>query len=84
VPPCITERAILVVSREWTQQVEWQMHSARISDETYRRAVAAFGEQGLVELLGVNGYYVLVAALMNGARTAPAGAAFEALRRFPD
>src|SRR5262249_40156875 len=29
----------------------------RVSDTTYRRAVAKFGEQGVIDLLGVVGYY---------------------------
>jgi 4-carboxymuconolactone decarboxylase len=125
-PERITEMTILVVCREWTQQVEWQMHyplatkaglrreiaeaiadgrrpsemaadeqaaydlstellrNKRVSDETYRRALAVFGEQGVVELLGLNGYYVFLAAVMNGARTAPRDPALEPLHRFPD
>jgi 4-carboxymuconolactone decarboxylase len=29
----------------------------RVSDTTYARAVAKFGEQGVIDLLGVVGYY---------------------------
>jgi len=47
-------------------------------------AVAASGEQGVVELLGVNGYSMLLSAVMNGARTAPADPVAEPLRHFPD
>jgi 4-carboxymuconolactone decarboxylase len=125
-PPRIKELAALIVCREWTQQVEWQihhplalhagvrretaeaiadgrrpaalpddeqiaydisieiLHNKRVSDDTYRRALAAFGEQGVVELLGLNGYYVLLAAVMNAARTVPPDPATEPLRRFPD
>lgn len=46
-----------------------------VSDATWNRAVAQFGEQGVVELLGLCGYYTLLAMIMNAARTAlPAGA----------
>jgi len=60
------------------------LRNKRVSDETYKRAVAAFGEQGVIELLGVNGYSVLLATVMNGVRTAPPNPALEPLRRFPD
>ena len=43
-----------------------------ISDATFDRALARFGEQGVIDLLGINGYYTLLAMVMNGARTAPA------------
>jgi len=46
-----------------------------VSDATYARAVAAFGEQGVVDALGITGYYTLLAMVMNTARTPmPAGA----------
>jgi 4-carboxymuconolactone decarboxylase len=41
-----------------------------VSDETFERARARFGEQGVVDLLGLNGYYTLLAMVMNGAQTA--------------
>jgi 4-carboxymuconolactone decarboxylase len=45
-----------------------------VSDATYGRAVATFGEPGVVDLIGLAGYYVLLAMMMNTARTAlPAG-----------
>ena len=40
-----------------------------VSDATYARAVAAFGEQGVVDALGITGYYTLLAMVMNTART---------------
>jgi 4-carboxymuconolactone decarboxylase len=40
------------------------------SDETYARAVAKFGEHGIIDLLGVAGYYAMLAMIMNVARTA--------------
>ncbi|MGD9827401.1 MAG: carboxymuconolactone decarboxylase family protein [Hyphomicrobiaceae bacterium] len=46
-----------------------------VSDSTYERALARFGEQGVVEMVGVSGYYTMLAMLMNVARTAlPEGA----------
>ena len=40
-----------------------------VSDRTYADAVALFGEQGVVDLMGLNGYYTLLAMVMNTART---------------
>ena len=48
----------------------------QVSDETYARAVAAFGERGVIDAVGIIGYYTLLAMVMNTARTpVPAGAA---------
>jgi 4-carboxymuconolactone decarboxylase len=41
----------------------------RVSDATWARAIALFGEQGVVDLIGINGYYALLAMVMNAART---------------
>lgn len=50
-------------------------HNKAVSDTTYARAIEAFGEQGAVEMAGINGYYTLLAMSMNMARTAlPDGA----------
>jgi 4-carboxymuconolactone decarboxylase len=37
----------------------------KVSDATYQRAVALFKEQGVVDLIGVSGYYTLVAMTLN-------------------
>ena len=42
-----------------------------VTDETFERARGRFGEHGVVDLLGLNGYYTLLAMVMNAARTAP-------------
>lgn len=56
----------------------------RVSDPTWNRAVAKFGEQGVIDLLGINGYYTFLAMTMNAARTGlPAGTP-EPLKRFPE
>jgi 4-carboxymuconolactone decarboxylase len=44
-----------------------------VSDSTYRRTVDRFGEQLLVELVAIVGYFALVSWLMNVARTPPPG-----------
>jgi 4-carboxymuconolactone decarboxylase len=109
--PRLTELAILLTARAWTQQVEWSIHakaaraaglsaakidaiaagrkparlaadeaavydffgelerSRSVSDPVYRRALDLLGEQGIVDLLGVAGYYATLAMLMNVART---------------
>lgn len=113
--PRLSEFAILIVARAWTQDLEWQVHqpialkaglrpeivqavadgrrpagmaedeeivwdftdelhrTKGISDATYARALARFGEQGIMDLAGLNGYYALLAMAMNTARTAPPG-----------
>src|SRR4029434_4401943 len=43
-----------------------------VSDATYGRALKAFGEQGVVDTIGITGYYTLLAMTLNTART-PAG-----------
>jgi 4-carboxymuconolactone decarboxylase len=56
----------------------------RVSDATYARAMQKFGEQGVIDLLGVIGYYNFLAIVMNTTRTAlPAGMP-EPLRRYPE
>lgn len=37
----------------------------RVADELYAQAVQAFGEAGVVELVGIFGYYALVAMTLN-------------------
>jgi 4-carboxymuconolactone decarboxylase len=60
----------------------WRRRS--VSDKTYARALAAFGEPGVIDLVGVVGYYSLLAMMMNVARTAPDSSSGLPLRRFPD
>jgi 4-carboxymuconolactone decarboxylase len=46
-----------------------------VSDATYARVQAKFGEQGIIDLIGVNGYYTFLAMVLNATRTAvPKGA----------
>src|SRR5262249_40394104 len=56
----------------------------RVSDVSYGRAVARFGEQGVIDLLGVIGYYNFLAIVMNATRTALPANVAEPLRRYPD
>ena len=39
--------------------------SHAVDDATYARAVAAFGEKGVVELVGIMGYYSLISMTLN-------------------
>ena len=41
----------------------------KVSDATYARAVAKVGEQGVIDLLGLTGYYTMLAMVMNTTRT---------------
>lgn len=113
----LTEFAILIAAREWTNNYEWNAHSAAaaraglspalvadlaagrrpeqmaedealvydfcaellhnksLSDATYARTLAKFGEPGVVELANLEGYYVYLSMIMNTARSPlPAGA----------
>jgi len=51
------------------------MHTKHeVSDATYKAAVDLFGEQGIVDLIAVSGYYVMVSMILNVNRTPlPAG-----------
>jgi 4-carboxymuconolactone decarboxylase len=40
-----------------------------VSDPTYANAVAQFGEQGVIDILGIVGYYTMLAMIMNVGRT---------------
>jgi 4-carboxymuconolactone decarboxylase len=124
-PPRLSEFAILITARHWTQNYEWDAHSRialqaglpqavldaladgrrpdrladdedilysfctelqrnqSVSDATYARAVAKFGEQGVIDMIGISGYYTLLAMVLNTARTpVPAGRP-PALAPFP-
>ena len=108
----LTEMAILLAAREWTQQFEWNAHepaaikaglkpeiigaikegrrprqmteqeealydlctelhhTKSVSDPTYDRALKALGgDDKVVELVALQGYYALLAMVMNAART---------------
>ncbi len=122
----LTELAIMIAARHWTQAYEWNAHyplalkaglkpeiiaaveegrrpshmaedeeilydfctelqrNHGVSDATYARALAKFGEEGIVEAASLEGYYSLLAMVMNIARTPlPAGATRPPLAAFP-
>ena len=107
----LSELAILVTARQWSQPVEWAIHAPiavnvgidprtveaiehgrrpaqmsaeeaavhdfcvelhrdkGVSDATWARAIERLGEKGVVDLIGINGYYALLSMVMNAART---------------
>ena len=121
----LTEFVIMIVARQWTQQVIWAIHepivlkagvkpeiikaiadgrrpigmsededilynfcmelhtNRAISDVTYDRALKRFGEQGVIDTLGINGYYTMIAMVMNGTRTAVPDNKPAPLKLFP-
>jgi 4-carboxymuconolactone decarboxylase len=121
----LSEFVIMIVARQWTQQVIWSIHepislragikpevikaladgrrpvgmnededilynfcmelhtNKNISDVTYDRALKRFGEQGVIDTLGINGYYTLIAMVMSGARTAVPDNKPAPLKLFP-
>src|SRR5215510_2898533 len=123
--PRLTELAILTAARKWTNNWEWNAHSAAaataglnadimtaladgrrpdrmaedealvydfslelqnnqsVSDATYAKAVAKFGEPGVVELASIQGYYAYLALVMNVARIGVQPGASPQLERFP-
>ena len=113
----LTEFAILIAARAWTNNYEWNAHSGlattaglspsiiaavaegrrplgmaedeeilydfcqellnnkSVSDGSYARALAKFGEAGVVEAASLEGYYTYLSMVMNTARSPmPAGA----------
>jgi 4-carboxymuconolactone decarboxylase len=124
-PRAVSEFAILLQSRRWTQQYEWYVHAAdgrtaglseaiiqavadgrrpenmteeqeivydfsnelndfrSVTDRTYARMIGKFGEQGMMDLVGLNGYYSFISMVLNVSRfpLPPGNAA--ALKPFP-
>jgi 4-carboxymuconolactone decarboxylase len=49
-----------------------ELHRNRsVSDETYARALELLGEQGIVDMIGLSGWYTLVSMTLNVARIMP-------------
>ena len=124
-PPRLSEFAIIITARQWTQNYEWDVHAPlaqqgglkpsiiaavadgrrptemaededalytfcdelhknqSISDATYDRAVKTFGEQGVIDILGISGYYTMLAMVLNTSRTPVPPGHSPALRAFP-
>jgi 4-carboxymuconolactone decarboxylase len=124
-PPRLSEFAILITARHWTQNYEWSAHhqlalkgglrddiaravaegrrpermaedeeilynftielqqNKSVSDATYARALAAFGEQGVIDIVGISGYYTFLAMVLNTARTPLPQGSTPGLAPFP-
>jgi len=109
--PRLSELAILITARAWSQNFEWHHHrpiaekaglrsdivdaiasgrrpeamamdeaaiydfldellrTRNVSDVTYRRVVGMFGEKGVIDLIGIHGYYSLLAMILNVTHT---------------
>ncbi len=56
------------------------LRSQGVSDPVYAKAVARFGEHGIIDMVGVAGYYSFLSMMMNAAQTAvPADSTVPAL-----
>jgi 4-carboxymuconolactone decarboxylase len=63
--------------------LELQRHQS-VSDATYARALAKFGEQGVIDMVGVTGYYTFLSMVQNMARVgAPANSTAPRITGFP-
>ena len=58
------ERTVFEMSRQLLQD-------RRVDDATWASAHAQLGEQGVVDLTGIVGYYTMLSVVMNGAQTPP-------------
>ena len=54
-----------------------------VCDATYARTLATFGEQGLMDLTGLIGYFAAISMVLNVAHTPPESMTGPALARFP-
>ncbi len=71
--PAIIEAVRTGAEPPFTREIERVVYAAvteyfethRLSDATYKRAIDTFGEAGLVDLIGVVGYYGLVSMTLN-------------------
>ena len=58
-------------------------HNHSVSDATFAGARTAVGEQGVIDALGIVGYYTMLSIVMNTARTPLPSGATPALAAFP-
>lgn len=54
------------IAYDFCTELHWNQG---VSDTTYARAVKRFGEQGVIDMTGLTGYYTVLAMIMNVART---------------
>jgi 4-carboxymuconolactone decarboxylase len=124
-PPKVSEYAILITARHWSNEYEWAIHyplaekagvnpdllgmlaegrqvkgvyetdqliyefctellkNKCVCDTTYHWAVIKIGEQGVIDLTALVGYYSMLALVLNMARTPLPQGAKPALPLFP-
>ena len=58
-------------------------HNRCVSDAAYARVVNRFGEQGVIDMIGLCGYYTLLGMVMNVARTPMPAGKMPPLASFP-
>jgi len=58
-PPRLSELAILTTARHWSAE------NRAVSDATYSNAVKLLGQDSVVDLVGVLGYYSLISMTIN-------------------
>lgn len=61
-------RADEALVHDFTQE---SLRERRVSDTTWAAAREVLGEQGVVDLMGIVGYYSMLSIVMNGAQTPP-------------
>ena len=62
------QRADEALVHDFTQE---SLRERRVSDTTWAAAREVLGEQGVVDLMGIVGYYSMLSIVMNGAQTPP-------------
>lgn len=77
-PPALTEDE--TVAYDFTTEL---ITRRGVCDATYARALAAFGEQGLLDLVGLIGYFTAISMVLNVAHTPPEALTGPPLGRFP-
>lgn len=62
-----------------------ELHQNRsVSDQTWAEATQLFGEQGVVDLIGINGYYSFLSMVMNASRTPAPRSTADPLPNLPN
>jgi 4-carboxymuconolactone decarboxylase len=92
-PPRLSEFAIMIAARQWSQPYEWRAHyplaikggldrqivvdlaaGKDVSDKSFKAALTQFGERGIMDLIGIIGYYDIASmALISQRLTGKAG-----------
>src|SRR5438093_920968 len=58
-------------------------HNRSVTDATYARMLSKFGETGIIDTVGIVGYYSFLAIMLNTARTPPDPSSAPVLTPFP-